>query len=112
MFPRRIGPPCAALLDGGSVGDLLDGELGTVGDGEPRLVLELGRDGAVADHRREAVVVHREQFRGQAVAAGVAGALLLDDPDPHGKTTGTRRGPRTCPPAQVTSAPPASRNSA
>src|SRR6202790_4631662 len=125
MLPRRIGPPRGSLpLDGpvgtgpgalpvsagpGSGLDLLDGVLGAVGDGQSGLVLQLGRDGPVPHHRGLAVVVHREELRGQPVTAGMAGALLLDHPDPHGKTTASCRGPRTWPPAQVTSAPSARR---
>src|ERR1700748_383143 len=56
-----------------------DGDLRTIGLREPRLVLEPGRHGAVADFVRIAEFVEIEQFRRQRFAASVALTLVLVD---------------------------------
>src|ERR1700677_5066591 len=56
--------------------------LGTVGDGQPGLVLEFARHD-IDDDRGLAVVVHIEELGRQAVAPGVSLALLRIDSDFH-----------------------------
>src|SRR3954469_11050400 len=55
----------------------LDRDFGTIGLGEPRLVLKTLGHGAVADLVRVAVFVQFEQFGRQRFAAGMALALFL-----------------------------------
>src|SRR5262245_9102961 len=64
------------------LGDL-DGELGTVRLGEPRLLLEASRHAAVAGLAGVAVLVKHEQLRRQRLAAVVALAFFGIDPDPE-----------------------------
>lgn len=93
------------------VENLFDRELRAVGDGEARPVLELGWHDAAAEHRGVAVVVDFEQLGRECVATGMSLALLRVDGDPHLNTSGRVLGPRTCPPAQVTSEGSPSENS-
>src|SRR5579862_7184043 len=88
-----------------------DGAFGAVGHGQAHTVLQLRRHGPVTLHRARTEVVGVEHLGHERVAAAVALAAIRVDGDLHGKTTGRIRGPRTCPPAQATSAPSASRNS-
>src|SRR5208283_2109658 len=74
-------------------------------------LFEVGRDGSVAQDRGGPEVVDLEQFGHERVTAGMPLALGRVDRDLQGKTTGSVRGPRTWPPAQVTAAGSASRNS-
>lgn len=103
--PLNLGRAARLSSPRGTSGKLFeaDGVLRAVGDGESGLLLQLRRDDPAVALVRIAQIVEVEQLRGQVEAAVMALALLaVDSNADHGNSTGIERGPRTCPPAQVT----------